>query len=120
MTIQEKINTVLRKAKNKTLPLKAILTEAKIPKKLYDEAGEYLIRLVKNGSLSERNGKYRLTERTDLIRAQVEAVHATYGFAHEKDGDRRFFLPGKLMLGALPGDIVLLCPIDSPKGDDHI
>ena len=118
MTIQEKINTVLRKAKNKPLPLKAILAEAKIPKKLYDEAGEYLIRLVKKGSLSERNGKYRLTERTDLIRAQVEAVHATYGFAHEKDGDRRFFLPGKLMLGALPGDIVLLSPIESPKGDE--
>ena len=116
----DKIYRVLKNAKRSPLTLKKILFEAKIGKDFQRKAEEYLDTLKKRGEVFEQNKKYILSENCGLIPAVVDSVRSSFGFAKEIRGDRRFFIPGKMMLGAMPQDVVLVKPTisngESPEG----
>ena len=116
----DRIYKVLKNAKRTPLAMKKILFEAKIPKELQKKAEEYLITLKKRGEIIEHNKKFVLSSNLGLIPAVVDSVRGAFGFAKEIGGERRFFIPGKMMLGAMPGDVVVIKPIvssgDSPEG----
>lgn len=116
----DRIYKVLKNAKRTPLAMKKILFEAKIPKELQKKAEEYLTTLKKRGEIIEHNKKFVLSSNLGLIPAVVDSVRGAFGFAKEIGGERRFFIPGKMMLGAMPGDVVVIKPIvssgDSPEG----
>lgn len=116
----DRIYRVLKNVKRTPLPLKKIMFEAKIGKEFQKKAEEYLCSLKKRGEVFEQNKKYILSENYGLVPAVVDSVRSSFGFAKEIGGERRFFIPGKMMLGAMPQDVVLIKPTasdgESPEG----
>lgn len=116
----DRIYRALKNAKRTPLASKKILFEAKIPKELQKKADEYLVSLKKRGEVLEQNKKFVLSSNLGLVPAVVDSVRGAFGFAKEIGSERRFFVPGKMMLGAMPGDVVLIKPIlssgESPEG----
>ena len=116
----DRIYRVLKNANRTPLTAKKILFEAKIAKELQKKAEEHLFSLKKRGEIVEHNKKFILSSNLGLVPAVVDSVRGAFGFAKEISGDRRFFIPGKMMLGAMPGDVVVVKPIssngESPEG----
>ena len=116
----DRIYRVLKNAKRTPLSAKKIFFDARIGRDLQKKAEEHLLSLKRRGIVFEQNKKYILSQNLGLIPAVVDSVRGAFGFAKETDGERRFFIPGKMMLGAMPGDVVLVKPMvsdgDSPEG----
>ena len=116
----DRIYRVLKNAKRTPLTAKKILFEAKIGKEFYKNAEEYLACMKKRGEVVEHNKKFTLSSNLGLVPAVVDSVRGAFGFAKEISGERRFFIPGRMMLGAMPGDVVVVKPShssgDSPEG----
>ena len=64
--------------------------------------------LVSTGEVVCYQGKYRLTEYTPFEKAVISRVNGTFGFATLLEKEGEVFLPGKYLLGAMPGDTVLV------------
>ena len=116
----DRIYRVLKNAKRTPLTAKKILFEAKIGKEFYKNAEEYLACMKKRGEVVEHNKKFTLSSNLGLVPAVVDSVRGAFGFAKEIGSERRFFIPGKMMLGAMPGDVVVIKPTfsdgESPEG----
>ena len=116
----DRIYRVLKNSKRTPLTAKKILFEAKISKELQRKAEEHLYSMKKRGEVFEQNKKYILSQNLGLVPAVVDSVRGAFGFAKEIGSERRFFIPGKMMLGAMPGDVVLVKPTfsngESPEG----
>jgi len=86
-------------------------------KKAYDQT---LAELVAKGLVSERRHRYFWAATTAQVSATVVRVNKTFGFVQKED-QSELFIPGKYLLGALPGDVVLVKPIsgrgEKPSGE---
>jgi ribonuclease R len=56
-----------------------------------------------------------ITANAECIEAKLVEINGTYGFAETIDG-ARFFIPGRVLRGAMPGDTVALDHLSSGKG----
>ncbi len=65
-------------------------------------------RLEEKGLMMEHRGKYQLSAWEGLVAGQVVKVNQTFGFVTPLGLNQDMFIPGGAMLGALPGDKVLV------------
>ncbi len=76
--------------------------------------------LVAQGIVHEKNDKYSLAKKTDTFHAVISRINKTFGFAEKEDGTE-VFIPGKFLMGSMPGDVVLIKPLpsdgESPEGE---
>ncbi len=127
MSLREKILKELEKHPRKAKELKSKLGEEK-------KVSVALDFLVKDGLVAERDGVYFRKARTPQPQVTGEAVKCTivklaknFGFAApiveedkpaaEKPAD--FFIPGRFMMGAMPGDVVLVRRMVGGRGEDE-
>lgn len=79
-----------------------------------------LERVCRSGDAAERRTGFVWAASAGMLRAMITRVSRTYGFAKTEDTAVEYFIPGRDLKGALPGDIVLLIPTgtrgDSPEG----
>lgn len=72
------------------------------------------------GIAVEKRRKLYSSKVLGLFPAEITRVHKTFGFAAAQDGEE-FFVPGRYLMGAMPGDKVLLRQIrsrgTSPEGE---
>lgn len=69
------------------------------------------------GIVTVRKGmKAALCSSLNLKKAEIARLSRTFGFAVTEDGTE-YFIPGKCMLGAMPGDKVLIADIPSRSGE---
>lgn len=69
------------------------------------------------GIVTVRKGmKVGLCSALGLKKAEITRLSRTFGFAVTEDGTE-YFIPGKCMLGAMPGDKVLISDIPSRSGE---
>lgn len=73
----------------------------------YDRA---LGSLIREGVVYEGKKTIKLAEEKGFFKAEVARISRTFGFIRREDGVE-FFVPGKYLMGAMPGDIVLAKPI---------
>lgn len=73
-----------------------------------DELFRALSGAVRRGELTEKRGRFACADAEKPVTARIVSVKAGFGFASEDDGGRDVFIPGRALLGALPGDTVLL------------
>ena len=71
-----------------------------------------------------KHGKYISAESLGLEKAEIVKVTNTFGFARpEKAGSRDVFIPGRLLMGSMPGDTVLIKQArgrgELPEGEVH-
>jgi len=79
-----------------------------------------LTSLKKQGKVSEENCRYFLINTKNHVMGTVVKVPSTFGFVEPTNGDKDIFVPGSKLLGAMPGDTVLVRIKDgdpNPEGE---
>lgn len=100
------ISTLKRHGK-KALTFQDLIVKNHITKQQKD-AFQKQLKELQTGGLVLREGKhFRLLETSGLFAADIIRVFATFGFARTLEGDE-IFIPGRYLMGAMPGDKVLI------------
>ncbi len=79
-----------------------------------------LQQVCQSGDAAERRTGFVWAASAGMLRAMITRVSRTYGFAKTEDTAAEYFIPGRDLKGAMPGDLVLIIPTgtrgDSPEG----
>lgn len=105
---ESRVTGILRKQKKTAISLSELAKKSGVGKKDRDALTEFLARLESENKLIGQNGRYTLVENLGLVPATVIKVNDTFGFAKPDTSEKDVFVPGRLLLGAMPGDKVLL------------
>ena len=107
MELQEQILNILIKHK-RGLGSKELARKLSLGKRQRSELQPTLQRLLGERKLTRKDNRYRLQDTSKLIPAVIAKVTPSFGFATPQAGLRDYFIPGRLLRGAMPGDTVLL------------
>jgi ribonuclease R len=114
---KNQIITHLQIAEKKFMLMGDLAKKCRTKKFGYDNFSEALNQLRTEGKIFVRKGqKISLTQRLNCFPGTVSRLSRSFGFA-VTDGGTEYFVPGKFMLGAMPGDRVLINPIKSRTGE---
>ena len=114
---KNKIVTFLQNYNKKMMPLNELESKCRTKKYGTDNFKIAVNELRSEGTVTVRkNMKISLCSRIDLEKGTVTRLNRTFGFA-ETDSGKEYFIPGKYMLGAMPGDRVLISEIPSRSGE---
>ncbi len=103
-----KILSALRSKTKAPLSPKEILKKIGVKKGKREQFFQALATLVEQNKILESGGRYILADTAGLAEAEIVKVNATFGFARITGQDKDVFIPGRRLLGAMPGDKVLL------------
>ena len=114
---RNKIVTFLETAGKKLLPVAELEKKCRTKKSGRDNFVTAFSQLRDEGIVTVRKGmKAGLCSRLGLRIGTVTKLSRTFGFAETENGTE-YFIPGKFMLGAMPGDKVLITDISSRSGE---
>lgn len=111
MSLQTKILKEIEKRPCRLKELKKRLGNDKKIQRTVEE-------LVRRGMLCEKDGAFFLTRTGDADKAfpcRLVKLGRRFGFAARLDGEGDIFIPGRSLLGAMPGDQVLVRLFDHPR-----
>ena len=120
-TYKNKIVTFLKKHDKKTMQLSQLEAKCRTKKGGRENFAEAFSQLRTEGVVMVRKGmNVALCSRMNVFAGTVSRLSRTFGFA-TSDSGTEYFIPGKFMLGAMPGDRVLISEIvsrtDEPEGE---
>ena len=99
----------LKRAGKKPLTFKELLNSMRNARSFdFDEFVHAIEKLKEKGSVIEDKKGLRLASRGDYERCTVSRLNKTYGFVRSLATDEEYFVSGKLLRGAMPGDTVLV------------
>ncbi len=110
MSLKGKILKELEKKPRRMKELKARLGNDKKVARLLDE-------MVRKKQIAVRDGLYCPATR-DLdkaVKCRLVKLARTFGFAQPLEGGQDVFIPGKYLMGAMPGDLVLVTLDEHPR-----
>ena len=114
---KNKIVTFLKAYGKKTMPLSELEAKCRTKKSGRENFTEAFSELRTEGVVMMKKGmKAALCSRLGVYAGTVTRLSRTFGFAMTDD-EVEYFIPGKCMLGAMPGDRVLISPIQSRSGE---
>lgn len=114
---RNKIVTFLQSYGKKLMPVSELETKCRTKKNGREQFTAAFAELRDEGVITVRKGmKAALCSRLGLKVGEVTRLSRTFGFA-VTDGGVEYFIPGKHMLGAMPGDRVLIADIASRTGE---
>lgn len=115
-----RILNILEQAGKKAVPDKALYGKVKGKKVTINDYKKALKWLSENGDITETKNGFILCRSHDMFKAEVARINKTFGFVKKDDGTE-IFIPGKFLLGSMPGDTVIcrLIPSrgESPEGE---
>ncbi|MCL2580199.1 MAG: ribonuclease R [Oscillospiraceae bacterium] len=117
-TIEQKILTAVRSHKKVGLTRREIAGKAGLKKKQRDRFEQALSSLIEQGKLYQRGERILPMDGMSLTPGEVVKVSGTFGFARPDGWEKDVFVPGRYLLGAIPGDKVLLKISDSTRGEE--
>lgn len=114
---KHKIVTFLKAGGKKMMPLSELESKCRTKKSGRENFAAAFDELRTEGVVTVRKGmKAALCSSLKLKPGEVTRLSRTFGFAVTDDGVE-YFIPGKCMLGAMPGDRVLIADIPSRSGE---
>ena len=113
---KNKILVFLNKNGKKPIPKKELASKCKADRDGKDKFYIALEELLQDGLVMEKKKGIVLTARLGYFSCEVKRLNRTFGFIQRLDIDEEIFVPGKYLMGALPGDIVLANYIPSRSG----
>lgn len=116
--MKEKILQLLRRSKKTPLTVKEIRKKLGGKRVSERDVLRTLNGLTGSGKVVCYQEKYRLTEYTPFEKAVITRVNGTFGFAKFMEKEGEVFLPGKYLLGAMPGDTVLVKSEPTERSSD--
>ena len=105
---ESKITSALRGKNRPPVTLRELAKTLRVKKSQKQEFLDAVNELKRQNKVIERGGKFILTESAGLSPAQVIKVTSTFGFARPEGAETDVFIPGRLLMGAMPGDTVLI------------
>lgn len=114
---KKKIVTFLQANGKKTMSLSELESKCKTKRSGRDNFVQAFSELRTEGTVMMKKGmKVALCSRMNVYPGTVTRLSRTFGFASTDEGVE-YFIPGKCMLGAMPGDRVLISAIPSRSGE---
>lgn len=114
---KNKILTFMKKNDKKYIPLNELESKCRTKKNGRENFVTAFSELRTQGVIMMRKGmKVALCSRMNCHPGVVTRLSRTFGFASTDEGVE-YFIPGKCMLGAMPGDRVLITDIKSRTGE---
>jgi len=113
---KNKILVFLNKNDKKTITKKELATKCKADRDGKDKFYIALEELIQDGIIMDRKKGLALTAKLGYFSCKVKRLNRTFGFIERLDNNEEIFVPGKYLMGALPGDIVLANYIPSRTG----
>lgn len=110
---RKKIVLFLQKAGRKGMVTRQLEAKCHVKGKDLVHYREALRELQDEGIVLERSRGLVLTEAIGAYPAKVARINKTFGFLSKISDNTEVFVPGKFLMGAMPGDIVLAKPIPS-------
>lgn len=101
-----RIKEILKQSGKKSVSFKVLYNKCKGRKNNLPEFKRALASLEKSGDVIETKAGYKLAEAGGMFKATVSRINKTFGFIEKEDGTE-VFVPGKFLMGAMPGDVVL-------------
>lgn len=112
----KRIKEILRQSGTKSMSYKVLYNKCKGRKNNAAVFKKAIQSLKDSGVIIENKAGLKLAEQAGLFRAEVDRINKTFGFIKKEDGTE-VFVPGKFLMGALPGDIVL-AKLISDRGEN--
>ncbi len=113
---RKRIVLFLQKVGKKCMLYRQLEAKCHVKGKDYVFFKEALDELKKQGIVAENRRGLYLTSSVGAYSAQVARINKTFGFITRFDDNTEVFVPGKYLMGAMPGDVVLAKPIPSRQG----
>lgn len=101
---------VLEKS-NKPVTMSKLVKKCNIKNYNLQGFGMSLKSLKKAGKIRKLKEGFVMSEHVKAIRCEVVRLKKTFGFVRSCETDEEIFVSGKFLLGAMPGDIVLVKPL---------
>lgn len=109
----KKILDYLKKHSANPVKYKSLLKEMRSKRFDFAEFTKCLEGLKKKNMITEGKDGIKLLSKKNLKKAKVVRLNKTFGFARLEDTGEDVFISGRNLLGALPGDIVLIRLLNS-------
>ncbi len=110
MPLNKRIMEVLRRNRKKPVKIKDLMVLAKVTPRERKEFDQLLTGYKAKGVIIQERNAVGLAENMKTVKAKIVSVQERFGFARPLDEgatkEDDIFLPGREMLGAMPGDIV--------------
>lgn len=113
---KNKIQAFLNKNGKKPLPKKELAAKCRSKKGNSANFIAAINELKEAGIVCERKKGFLLCENAGFFNAEITRLQKTFGFARKIDDGSEIFIPGKFLMGAMPGDTVLVSLIQSRSG----
>ena len=122
LDLQSRVMRVLRHQKGHHIGIRVLEIQAQVSRSEREEFYDLLENMEQEGKLWRRRTSVVLSQQQGLVKAEVVTLSERFGFARpveEADKERvgDIFLPGRMMQGAMPGDIVLVRTKPAQDGD---
>ncbi len=106
--LNKRIEDVFKKIRKAPITKKELAAKAKIKKNEAKEFSALLESMCKNGDIIERKHKLLSSKYNGFVPADVVKVNSTFGFVRPNGEEKDMFVPGHSLMGAMPGDRVLI------------
>ncbi len=110
-----RILNVLEQAGKKAVTDKALYGKVKGRKVTINDYKKAILWLRESGDIMETKNGFVLCKAHGLFKADVARINKTFGFIRREDGVE-IFVPGKFLLGSMPGDTVI-CRLIPARGE---
>lgn len=105
--IKDRVIGILKKQKKNGLTQKELAKRSGIKKSEKTAFQQALQQLLDTNRLVEYKDRYLWAEGAGMTQAEIVKVTGTFGFARVQ-GETDIFIPGRMLMGSMPGDVVLL------------
>lgn len=106
--LEKRVRVQLRKSGQKPIAHKELRRRAGVDKKDIDEYQKLIDRMQARGEIIGENRRVVLSQNIGARPATIIKVKSTFGFARPDGAERDVFVPGRQLMGAMPGDRVML------------
>lgn len=113
---RKRIELFLEKAGKKIMTEKVLITKCHVKGKEIEDFNEALSELTREGIVIRKKNGLMLSKSIGAFPAKVSRINKTFGFINRCDDNSEVFIPGKFLMGAMPGDMVLAREIPSRSG----
>lgn len=106
--LEKRVRVQLRKSGKKPIAHKELRRRAKVDNKDIAEYDKLINRMHARGEIVGENRRVVLSQNVGAKPATIIKVKGTFGFARPDGADRDVFVPGHQLMGAMPGDRVMI------------
>lgn len=112
------ILTSVKKAGKRGVSLNELMALCKAGKSAKNDFHRQLKELTVSGVIVEYKRKWTLSSLLGAVTAQVVRLNKTFGFVRKQTDETDLFVAGKFLMGAMPGDTVLVKEYSTEKGPE--